>query len=60
MTQADLARDGSTGLEQAEPPVGRRGRRFVALVAIAAVIGVVAARARRHHRLVDVEEADGI
>jgi hypothetical protein len=60
MTLADLALDGSTGLERAEPPVRRRGRRLLALVAIATVIGLLAARARRRHSSFDAEDPDGI
>jgi hypothetical protein len=60
MTLADLAVDGSTGLEQAEPRRRRKGQRLVALIAIATVIGFVAARGRRRQAAPALEDEDGI
>ena len=59
MTLADLALDGSTGLEKAEPRSRRTGRRLFRLVAIAALFGLIAAWARHQHESLDVEDADG-
>lgn len=59
MTLADLALDGSTGLEQPHAPVRRRGRRLIALVALVTVIGLVATAARRQHRHLDAEDSNG-
>ncbi len=60
MTIADLAINGSTGLEQAVEPRrrSRRGRRVLFLVALAGVIGLVAAR-KRHHIQEVTEDSNG-